>query len=112
MKSDVAIAALSALANEHRLAAFRHLVERGQQGSAAGQIAEALNLPASSLSFHLSHLVRAGLAVQRRAGRSIVYSANYAAMNGLVAYLTENCCGGADCSGGAAFAKNAAPTAA
>ena len=97
MKSDDAIPALSALANEHRLAVFRLLVQAGPEGRAAGAIAEALDLPASSLSFHLAHLTRAGLIVQRRESRSLIYSADFATMNGLVGFLTENCCGGASC---------------
>ena len=98
MESSAAIDALSALAQEHRLALFRLLVEAGQSGLSAGLLAEALTVPKSSLSFHLAHLNRAGLIVQRRAGRSLIYSANYAVMNDLVGYLMENCCGGADCS--------------
>jgi len=95
-----AVAALAALAQAHRLAAFRLLVEAGPQGMAAGDVAARLALPASSLSFHLAHLERSGLVQRLRTGRSLIYSANFDAMNGLVAYLTENCCGGgsiADC---------------
>lgn len=102
MKSQLAIAALSALANEHRLAIFRLLVQAGPQGRPAGAIADALKLPASSLSFHLAHLTRAGLIEQRRESRSLIYSADFAAMNGLVGFLTENCCGGASCAPAAA----------
>jgi DNA-binding transcriptional ArsR family regulator len=98
MKSQVAVTALSALANEHRLAIFRLLVQAGPEGRPAGAIAEALELPASSLSFHLAHLTRAGLIEQRRESRSLIYSADFAAMNGLVGFLTENCCGGASCA--------------
>jgi DNA-binding transcriptional ArsR family regulator len=65
---------------------------------AAGALADALGVPNSSLSFHLAHLTRAGLIVQRRAGRSLIYTADYSAMNELVGYLMENCCSGADCS--------------
>lgn len=90
--------ALSALAQEHRLALFRLLVQAGEAGLPAGIIAERLGLPNSSLSFHLAHLTRAGLIRQRRQGRSLIYTADYAAMNGLVDYLMENCCGGADCT--------------
>ena len=92
------IAALAALAQEHRLAAYRLLVEAGLTGLAAGDIAERLGLPASSLSFHLAQLERSGLVQRRRAGRSLIYSANFDAMNGLVAYLTQNCCGGVACA--------------
>ena len=98
MQSAEAIDALGALAQEHRLALFRLLVQAGDKGMAAGSLADALSVPNSSLSFHLAHLNRAGLIEQRRDGRSLIYTANYAAMNDLVAYLMENCCGGADCS--------------
>jgi DNA-binding transcriptional ArsR family regulator len=98
MKAADTIEALSALANEHRLKLFRLLVQAGPEGRAAGEIAEALELPASSLSFHLAHLTRAGLIVQRRESRSLIYSADFAAMNALVGFLTENCCGGKACA--------------
>ena len=98
MKNAHAVEALAALANEHRLAIYRLLVQAGPEGRAAGAIAEKLGLPASSLSFHLAHLTRAGLIEQRREGRSLIYSADFAAMNGLVGFLTENCCGGASCA--------------
>ena len=98
MKSDLAVSALSALANEHRLAIFRLLVQAGPEGQPAGAIADALDLPASSLSFHLAHLTRAGLIAQRRESRSLIYSADFSAMNALVGFLTENCCGGASCA--------------
>jgi len=97
MESTHIIAALSALAQEHRLAAFRHLVQCGPEGAAAGAIAEHLGLPASSLSFHLAQLERAGLIIRVRKSRSLIYSADFAAMNALVGYLLENCCGGAAC---------------
>jgi len=96
--STAAIAALGALAQEHRLALFRLLVQAGPDGMAAGAIAEALGIPPSSLSFHLAQLRRAGLVDQERRHRSLVYRADYAAMNALVAFLTENCCGGASCA--------------
>jgi ArsR family transcriptional regulator len=89
-----AIEALGALAQETRLAIFRLLVERGPGGLAAGAIAERLDLPASSLSFHLTDLRRAGLLAQRREGRSLIYAVDFAVMNALMGYLTENCCGG------------------
>lgn len=98
MDSQATITALSALANEHRLAVFRLLVQAGPEGMAAGVIADRLELPASSLSFHLAHLTRAGLIVQRRESRSLIYSADFDAMNALVGFLTENCCGGASCA--------------
>ena len=98
MQPPQAIIALAALAQEHRLALFRLLVQAGQQGMAAGALAEALGIPNSSLSFHLAQLTRAGLIQQRREGRSLIYAADYARMNALVAYLMENCCGGAACA--------------
>lgn len=97
MKPHSVIASLSALAQEHRLALFRLLVEAGEQGMAAGRIAEALGLPNSSLSFHLAQLQAAGLIEPERQGRSLIYRADYAAMSQLIAYLTENCCGGVAC---------------
>src|SRR4051794_16512672 len=95
IKADSALAALGALAQEHRLALFRLLVQAGEDGMSAGAIAEALGVPNSSLSFHLAHLTRAGLIRQERQSRSLIYRADYAAMNDLVGYLMENCCGGA-----------------
>jgi len=97
-----AVAALGALAQEHRLAIFRLLVQAGADGMAAGAIAEALDVPNSSLSFHLAQLKRAGLIRQQRQHRSIIYSADYTAMNALVGYLMENCCCGAACASKAA----------
>jgi len=98
MESTRIITALSALAQEHRLAVFRHLVQCGPEGAAAGAIAAQLGLPASSLSFHLAQLERAGLIIRVRKSRSLIYSADFAAMNALVGYLLENCCGGASCA--------------
>ena len=98
MKPEVAVEALGALAQEHRLALFRLLVQAGTDGMPAGAIAEELGIPNSSLSFHLGQLQRARLIAQRRAGRSLIYSAEYGAMNRLLEYLTENCCAGADCA--------------
>jgi ArsR family transcriptional regulator len=92
------IQALAALAQEHRLAVFRLLVQAGPEGMAAGAIAAALGVPNSSLSFHLAQLSRAGLVRQERRHRSILYSADYGAMNALVGYLMENCCGGQACA--------------
>jgi ArsR family transcriptional regulator len=97
MDSSATIRALAALAQEHRLAAFRLLVQAGQEGLPAGALAEKLGMASSSMSFHLAALAHAGLVSQRRQSRMIIYSANYAAMNGLMAYLTENCCGGQAC---------------
>src|SRR3954469_15960735 len=92
-KSD-AITALAALAQEARLDVFRLLVQAGTDGLPAGQIGERLGLPSATLSFHLSQLKQAGLVTFRREGRSLIYARQYAAMNGLLAYLTENCCQG------------------
>ena len=102
MQSKTAIEALGALAQEHRLALFRLLVQAGERGMTAGAIADALGVPNSSLSFHLNQLNRSGLVTQERQHRSLIYRANYPAMNALVAYLMENCCAGADCSSGSA----------
>lgn len=102
MDSSAAVAALGALAQEHRLGLYRLLVQAGPDGMAAGAIADALGVPNSSLSFHLAQLSRAGLVTQERRHRSLIYRADYAAMNTLVGYLLENCCGGVGCSSGAA----------
>jgi ArsR family transcriptional regulator, arsenate/arsenite/antimonite-responsive transcriptional repressor len=96
--SAEAVAALGSLAQEHRLAIFRLLVQAGAAGLPAGAIAEALGVPNSSLSFHLAHLTRAGLIKQARQSRSLIYSADYASMNALVGFLMENCCAGASCA--------------
>ena len=98
MHNETAIRALGALAQEHRLAAFRLLVEAGPTGLAAGALAERLAIAPSSLSFHLTQLANAGLVAQVRQSRSIIYTADFAAMGALVGYLTENCCQGASCA--------------
>jgi ArsR family transcriptional regulator, arsenate/arsenite/antimonite-responsive transcriptional repressor len=95
MKKTDALAALAALSQETRLDIYRRLVEAGPDGLAAGQIGEKLGLPGPTLSFHLAQLRHAGLVTQRRESRSIIYAAHYPTMNGLLAYLTENCCRGA-----------------
>lgn len=97
MQPASVIRALSALAQEHRLATFRLLVQAGADGMAAGAIAERLGVPASSMSFHLAQLANAGLITSERRSRSIIYFAAYDVMNGLLGYLTENCCGGEPC---------------
>lgn len=94
MKIDDAVCGLSALAHPSRLAVFRALVQSGPEGLAAGVIAERLGIAPPTLSFHLTQLSGAGLVASRREGRSILYSADYAAAGDLVAYLYENCCGG------------------
>ncbi len=93
MQTRQAISALGSLAQETRLAIFRLLVESGPEGLAAGAIADRLGVPTSSLSFHLAHLLRARLLLQRRESRSLIYSADFDGMNALIGYLTENCCG-------------------
>ncbi len=99
METSAAIVeALGALAQDHRLAAFRALVAAGPAGLAAGILAERVALAPSTLSFHLTHLSRAGLVTCRRDGRRLIYAADFAAMTALVGYLTENCCGGASCA--------------
>lgn len=98
MNERKTVDALSALAHEHRLSIFRLLVEAGPEGKAAGDIAEALDMAPSSLSFHLTLLNRAGLIYQRRESRSLIYSADFECMNALVGFLTENCCGGRSCA--------------
>lgn len=109
MKSPQAVAALAALAQEHRLTLYRLLVQAGPEGLAAGAVAEALGVPNSSLSFHLAQLRHAGLVRQERRGRSLIYSADYEAMNGLLGYLMENCCGGVDCGPAAGCAETPVP---
>jgi DNA-binding transcriptional ArsR family regulator len=95
---DTMVDRLAALAQPHRLAVFRLLVVAGPEGQAAGEIADAVGLPASSLSFHLAHLKRAGLITAARDGRSLRYAADFMAMRGLVDFLTENCCAGTACA--------------
>jgi DNA-binding transcriptional ArsR family regulator len=97
MKITDAVDALAALAQETRLAVFRLLIESGPQGVSAGQIATTLELPAATLSFHVAHLKRAGLIEARQEGRFIYYSAAFARMDDLIAFLTDKCCGGASC---------------
>jgi len=97
MEMTHAIEALSALAHETRLRVYRLLVEAGPAGLPAGRIGEELELPPATLSFHLAHLARAGLASARQDGRFVIYSADFQSMNALVGYLTENCCGGNAC---------------
>ena len=98
MESPGAVTALAALAHESRLATFRLLVQTGPDGLAASKIAESLQIPASSLSFHLKELAHAGLVTSRQSGRFVIYAAQYDTMNALLGFLTENCCGVASCS--------------
>lgn len=97
MHTKDVITALSALAQESRLAVFRLLVEAGPQGLAASRIAERVGLAPSSLSFHLKELTHAGLVTAVPQGRFVIYSANFFTMNAVLAFLTENCCGGNPC---------------
>ncbi len=98
IESVEVIRALGALAHDHRLAAFRLLVQAGTDGLAAGVIAEQLGMPASSMSFHLAALAHAGLITQRRKSRLVIYSAKFDTMNAVLGYLTANCCGGVPCT--------------
>jgi ArsR family transcriptional regulator len=92
MKAQDAINALSALASDPRLTVYRLLVKRGPEGYTPSELIERLQVPAPTLSFHLRGLMHAGLVVSRRAGRNLHYSPNFARMNALVGFLTENCC--------------------
>lgn len=97
METKEILAALAALAQESRLSAFRLLVQAGPLGLAASKIAEHLGMAPSSLSFHLKELAHAGLVTARQDGRFVIYSANFDTMNGLVVFLTDNCCAGTTC---------------
>jgi ArsR family transcriptional regulator, arsenate/arsenite/antimonite-responsive transcriptional repressor len=98
MEKTDAVAALAALAQDNRLDAFRLLVQAGPEGMPAGAIAEALGLAPNTLTFHFDRLRMAGLVTVRRDGRSMIYAAQFDRMNALVAFLTENCCGGVPCA--------------
>ena len=98
-----AIAALAALAQDHRLETYRLLVQAGRDGISAGEVAATIGLPPNTLTFHFDRLRQAGLVTVRREGRSMIYAARYDTMNALLAYLTENCCKGtATCAPAAA----------
>jgi ArsR family transcriptional regulator, arsenate/arsenite/antimonite-responsive transcriptional repressor len=92
MEIKNAIALFDALSQETRLLAFRLLVAAGQQGMPAGALSEKLEIPHNSLSFHLNHLSNAGIINSRRDGRSIIYSANYDVMHGLISFMVKDCC--------------------
>ncbi len=98
METKDIVRLLAAIAHEKRLEAYRHLVQAGPAGLHAGRLAELLDIPPSSLTFHLKELVHAGLLSSNQEGRFVSYSVQYAAMNSILAYLTENCCGGNPCS--------------
>jgi DNA-binding transcriptional ArsR family regulator len=95
MKKHAVVAVLAALAQDNRLDAFRLLVEAGPEGLSAGSVANALKLAPNTLTFHLDRLRDAGLVTVRREGRSMIYAARFDTMNALLAYLTDNCCKGA-----------------
>jgi ArsR family transcriptional regulator len=95
MEKIDAVAALSALAQDNRLDVFRLLVQAGPEGMSAGSVADALRLAPNTLTFHFDRLRQANLVTVRREGRSMIYAARFETMNALVAFLTENCCGGA-----------------
>jgi ArsR family transcriptional regulator, arsenate/arsenite/antimonite-responsive transcriptional repressor len=98
MEKTDAVAALAALAQDNRLDVYRLLVQAGPEGMPAGAVAEALDLAPNTLTFHFDRLRMAGLVTVRREGRSMIYAAQYERMNALLAFLTENCCGGAPCT--------------
>lgn len=98
METTAALMCLAALAQDSRLAVFRLLVQAGPSGMAATKIANALAIGPTALSFHIKELTNAHMVIPVRHGRSIVYSANFTTMNGLLGFLTENCCGGNPCS--------------
>ena len=98
MKTKAVVTALAALAQDSRLAIFRALVQAGPAGLAAGRISEITGIAPSSLSFHLKELSHAGLASSQQSGRNVIYRAEFEAMNDLLGFLTENCCGGNPCS--------------
>ena len=98
MESIEAVRALAALAQSHRLAAFRQLVVAGHAGLTPGVLAERLAMPAPTLSFHLKELLHAGLVSQERDGRNLIYRARFSQMQALVGFLTDNCCGGVPCA--------------
>lgn len=98
MEEKHVVKALAALAHANRLQLFRRLVVAGQAGATPGVLSEALGMPNATLSFHLKELMQAGLIGQERSGRHLIYRVAFAQMNGVLAYLTENCCQGSlDC---------------
>lgn len=107
---SAALSALTGLSQETRLRVFRILVQRGPKGLPAGKIGERLDLPPATLSFHLAHLENCGLVSSRREGRMIIYTADYAVMDSLMAYLTEHCCTGGDDASCASFVRSLPPS--
>lgn len=104
MESKYVIKALAALAQSHRLEIFRALVEIGAEGLTPAAIAERLEIPAATLSFHLKELLHADLVSQERSGRNLIYRAQFDRMNAVLGYLTRNCCQGETCLSDAAGA--------
>lgn len=98
MKEDVVVRSLAALAQPVRLQVFRALVVAGPLGMTPSTMAEGLGISSSALSFHLKELLHAGLVSQERASRHLIYRAEFAHMNALLAYLTQNCCQGEACA--------------
>ena len=109
MEKDHVVAALAALAQDSRLDVFRLLVKAGPEGLAAGEVAKRLRLPPNTLSFHFDRLRQAGLVTVRRESRSMIYAAKFDTMNGLISFLSENCCAGVsdDCGPDCAPPKTA-----
>ena len=92
MDTKEALAAFDSLSQDTRLRVFRLLVEYGEAGAPAGALSEALHIPHNTLSFHLSHMSQAGLVLSQRAGKSIIYSANFEFFSGLIRYMVKDCC--------------------
>ena len=112
MDKQSVVTAMFALAHPARLDVFRALVVAGQPGLTPGKLIEMLGIPSATMSFHLKELASAGLVTQERASRNVIYRAAYEQMNGLIGYLTENCCAGAACAGSAVtMSARSAPSA-
>jgi len=109
MKSNDAIRAFGALASDARLSVYRLLVKRGPEGYTPSELSRRLDIPAPTLSFHLKGLVQAGLVLSRREARNLFYSPNFEHMNGLVGFLTDNCCSLAEKACGTTCEPRSAP---